>query len=35
MEQTSNTHPMVQGNDTLTNALNATLITMKGNEVVL
>lgn len=29
------THPMVQGNDTLTDALNATLITMNGNEVVL
>lgn len=29
------THPMVQGNDTLTDALNATLITMNGNEVIL
>lgn len=28
-------HPMVQGNDTLTDALNATFITMNGNEVVL
>ena len=29
------THPMVQGNDTLTDALNATFITMNGNEIVL
>ena len=29
------THPMVQGNDTLSDALNATFITMNGNEVVL
>lgn len=28
-------HPMVQGNDTLTDALNATFITMNGNEVIL
>ena len=44
MEQTTNvfnkglqtdTHPMVQGNDTLSDALNATLVTMNGNEVVL
>lgn len=31
----SDTHPMVQGNDTLSDALNATFITMNGNEVVL
>ena len=44
MEQTVNTfskglqmdtHPMVQGNDTLSNALNATFVTMNGNEVIL
>ena len=44
MEQTTNvfnkglqtdTHPMVQGNDTLSDALNATLVTMNSNEVVL
>ena len=44
MEQTVNqftkglqtdTHPMVQGNDTLSDALNATFVTMNGNEVVL
>lgn len=44
MEQASNvfnkglqmdTHPMVQGNDTLTDALNGTFITMNGNEVIL
>lgn len=29
------THPMVAGNDTLTDALNATFITMNGNEVIL
>lgn len=29
------THPMVQGNDSLTDCLNGTLITMNGNEVVL
>lgn len=29
------THPMMQGNDTLTDALNATFITMNGNEVAL
>ena len=29
------THPMVQGNDTLSDALNATFVTMNGNEVVL
>ena len=28
-------HPMVQGNDTLTDCLNGTLITMNGNEVIL
>ena len=31
----NDTHPMVQGNDTLSDALNATFITMNGNEVVL
>lgn len=31
----SDTHPMVQGNDTLTDCLNGTLITMNGNEVIL
>lgn len=31
----SDTHPIVQGNDTLSDALNATLVTMNGNEVVL
>lgn len=44
MEQTVNqfskglqldTHPMVQGNDSLSDALNATFITMNGNEVIL
>ena len=44
MEQAVNTftgglnldsHPMVQGTDTLSDALNATFITMNGNEVVL
>ena len=44
MEQASNTfnkglqldtHPMVQGNDSLTDCLNGTLVTMNGNEVVL
>ena len=44
MEQTVNTfgkglqidtHPMVQGNETLSDALNATFITMNGNEIVL
>ena len=29
------THPMVQGNDTLTDCLNGTLITMSGDEVIL
>lgn len=29
------TNPMVQSNDTLTDALNATFITMNGNEVIL
>ena len=29
------TNPMVQGNDTLTDCLNGTLITMNGNEVIL
>ena len=29
------TNPMVQGTDTLTDALNAALITMNGNEVIL
>ena len=29
------THPMVQSNDTLTDCLNGTLITMNGNEVIL
>lgn len=29
------THPMVQGNDTLTDCLNGTLITMNGDEVIL
>lgn len=28
-------HPMVQGNNTLTDCLNGTLITMNGNEIVL
>lgn len=31
----SDTHPIVQGNDTLSDALNATFVTMNGNEVVL
>lgn len=31
----SDTHPMVQGNDTLSDALNATFVTMNGNEVIL
>lgn len=44
MEQTQNsfssglqmdTHPMQQGQDTLTDALNATFVTMNGNEIVL
>ena len=44
MEQTQNTftsglqmdtHPMQQGNDSLTDALNATFVTMNGNEIVL
>lgn len=44
MEQTVNqfnkglqmdTHPMVQGTDTLSDALNATFVTMSGNEVIL
>ena len=44
MEQTVNqfnkclqmdTHPMVQSPDTLTDALNATFVTMNGNEVIL
>ena len=44
MEQTVNTwnkglqmdtHPMVQSNDTLSDALNATFVTMNGNEVIL
>lgn len=44
MEQASNTfnkglqldtHPMVQGNDSLTDCLNGTLVTMNGNEVIL
>lgn len=44
MEQAVNTftgglnldsHPMVQGTDTLSDALNATYVTMNGNEVVL
>lgn len=44
MEQATNTfnkglqldtHPIVQGNDTLSDCLNGTLITMNGNEVVL
>lgn len=29
------TNPMVQGNKTLSNALNATFVTMNGNEVIL
>ena len=44
MEQATNTfskglqmdlHPMTQGNDSLTDALNATFITMNSNEVIL
>lgn len=44
MEQTVNTfqkglqtdiHPMVQGNDVLSDALNATFVTMNGNEIIL
>ena len=44
MEQANNTfskglqldtHPMIQGNETLTDCLNGTLITMNGNEVIL
>lgn len=31
----SDTHPMVQGSDTLSDALNATFVTMNGNEVIL
>lgn len=29
------THPMVQGNDTLSDCLNGTFVTMNGNEVIL
>jgi hypothetical protein len=29
------TNPMVQSNDTLSDALNATFVTMNGNEIVL
>lgn len=29
------TNPMVQGNDTLTDCLNGTIVTMNGNEVIL
>lgn len=29
------THPMIQGNDTLSDALNATFVTMNGNEIIL
>jgi len=44
MEQAVNTfqkglntdsHPMAQGNDSLTDALNATFVTMNGNEIIL
>lgn len=44
MEQTVNTftkglqkdtNPMIQGTDTLTDALNATIVTMNGNEIIL
>jgi len=44
MEQAVNTmskglqldsHPMVQSNETLSDALNATFITMNGNETIL
>lgn len=44
MEQANNTwnkglqmdtHPMMQGNDSMTDCLNGTLITMNGNEVIL
>ena len=44
MEQASNTfsrglqtdtNPMIQGNDSLSDALNATFVTMNGNEVIL
>lgn len=44
MEQASNTfsrglqmdtHPITQGNDSLSDALNATFVTMNGNEVIL
>lgn len=31
----SDTHPMVQGTDTMTDCLNGTLVTMNGNEVIL
>ena len=31
----TDTNPMIQGNDTLTDCLNGTLITMNGNEVIL
>ena len=31
----TDTHPMIQGNDTLSDALNATFVTMNGNEVIL
>ena len=29
------THPIVQGDDTLTDCLNGTLVTMQGNEIIL
>ena len=44
MEQANNTwnkglqmdtHPMMQGNDSMTDCLNGTLISMNGNEVIL
>ena len=31
----TDTHPMIQGTDTLSDCLNGTLITMNGNEVIL
>lgn len=31
----SDTHPMAQGNETMSDALNATIITSNGNEVIL
>ena len=31
----TDTHPMIQGNDVMTDCLNGTLITMNGNEVIL